>query len=307
MLNKKGRLFTFGCSFTNYKWPTWADILGREYEYFENWGKIGCGNKYIFHSLIECNQKNKFTPDDTIIIMWTGTDREDRYIKNMWNGLGSVYRFYTWPKSYVKKYFDWRGNFLCDIGLITASADLLKCWKVRHSMLSMVKLNNLVDGSIGYDCSVEDDVDDIITLFKNSITDIKPSVFEVIFNSNWGSRRLPNKKEITKIYKSLAGADWPTVDKFLNKNLSTASASIIDEIFDNVYLKAYYNPHSVSFMFDLEDIHPVPIEHLEYLDKVIPEYKISDQTREWVNIITRRIIQKKSFNDLWHPMIIPRI
>lgn len=301
---RKKRLFTFGCSFTNYKWPTWADILGREFEYFENWGKTGCGNKYIFHALIECNQKNKFTPDDTVIIMWSGTDREDRYIKNNWVGEGSVYKCSAYPESFIKNYFDWRGNFLCDIGLISASIDLLKCWKVRHSMLTMIPLDTLGDH---YDYLREDNVDDIITLFKNSIRNIKPSIFEVVFNFNWGSRRLPNKKEIAKIYKFLAGSSWPPVNKFLDKNLSGTSDFIINEIFDNVALKAYYDPKSVPSVFDIDDFHAVPLEHLEYLDIVIPEYKISDKTRDWVNIVNQRVIQNTSLNDLWNPVSILRI
>jgi hypothetical protein len=71
-------LFTFGCSFTEYIWPTWADILGREFEYYENWGKAGGGNQYIFNSLIECHLRNQLTKDDTVIIRWTSPDREDR-------------------------------------------------------------------------------------------------------------------------------------------------------------------------------------------------------------------------------------
>ena len=53
------RLFTFGCSFTHWSWPTWADILGREFDEYENWGQRGGGNVFIFHSLIECYKKNK--------------------------------------------------------------------------------------------------------------------------------------------------------------------------------------------------------------------------------------------------------
>lgn len=34
------RLFTFGCSFTKFFWPTWADILGQEFDYYENWGRL---------------------------------------------------------------------------------------------------------------------------------------------------------------------------------------------------------------------------------------------------------------------------
>ena len=35
------RLFTFGCSFTQYWWPTWADILGYQHDFYENWGRCG--------------------------------------------------------------------------------------------------------------------------------------------------------------------------------------------------------------------------------------------------------------------------
>jgi hypothetical protein len=66
MFNYQGRLFTFGCSFTQYIWPTWADILAREFEYYENWGSSGAGNQYIFHSLVECYQRNLLNSNDTI-------------------------------------------------------------------------------------------------------------------------------------------------------------------------------------------------------------------------------------------------
>ena len=85
------RLFTFGCSFTNYYWPTWADIISQDYDYFQNWGKIGGGNKFIYLSLVECHQRNKFTPDDTIMLMWSSQAREDRYIKDEWYTPGPVY------------------------------------------------------------------------------------------------------------------------------------------------------------------------------------------------------------------------
>ena len=74
------RLYTFGCSFTNYKWPTWADILSKEFEYFENWGRPGAGNSYITNAVVEASIKNKFTKDDTIMIMWSSMTREDRYL-----------------------------------------------------------------------------------------------------------------------------------------------------------------------------------------------------------------------------------
>jgi hypothetical protein len=36
----KSRIFTFGCSFTEYEWPTWADIiLYKNIRYIMNIGK----------------------------------------------------------------------------------------------------------------------------------------------------------------------------------------------------------------------------------------------------------------------------
>ena len=58
-LKSTGRLFVFGCSFTKYYWPTWADIIGQEFEYYENWGEIGSGNLRIAHRITECVYKNQ--------------------------------------------------------------------------------------------------------------------------------------------------------------------------------------------------------------------------------------------------------
>ena len=73
------RLFTFGCSFTRYYWPTWADMLGREYDEFENWGNGGIGNRAILERLTECIINNKITKDDTIIVQWSDLHRFDMH------------------------------------------------------------------------------------------------------------------------------------------------------------------------------------------------------------------------------------
>jgi hypothetical protein len=43
------RLYTFGCSFTKYKWPTWADFIGNQFEIYEN---------LFIASLIKVHQAN---------------------------------------------------------------------------------------------------------------------------------------------------------------------------------------------------------------------------------------------------------
>ena len=57
---KYDRIFTFGCSWTRYVWPTWADIIKYTDQKPEvhNWGKPGIGNVGILYRMIECDLKN---------------------------------------------------------------------------------------------------------------------------------------------------------------------------------------------------------------------------------------------------------
>jgi hypothetical protein len=77
------RLFTFGCSFTQWNWPTWADILGKNYDSHENWGISGIGNRAISQRVSECVLRNQITDQDTIIIQWTDYHRFDQHIKDL--------------------------------------------------------------------------------------------------------------------------------------------------------------------------------------------------------------------------------
>lgn len=83
MANKR-RLFTFGCSFTEYSWPTWADILGKSVHQqgweFHNMGRAGVGNMQIMKTILKAKQVYNFTPDDKLMVMWTSWNREDRYL-----------------------------------------------------------------------------------------------------------------------------------------------------------------------------------------------------------------------------------
>lgn len=78
------RIFTFGCSLTQYFYPTWADIVIKHFEEKynatgTNWGKSGAGNQYIASKVMEANAIHKFNSDDIVLIQWTSMYREDRY------------------------------------------------------------------------------------------------------------------------------------------------------------------------------------------------------------------------------------
>jgi len=50
--NKLNRLFTFGCSHTCYRWPTWANMIGLEYAEHYNFGQAGADNFSILNKII---------------------------------------------------------------------------------------------------------------------------------------------------------------------------------------------------------------------------------------------------------------
>lgn len=74
------RLFTFGCSFTGYGYPTWVDFLALDRSSFDtvfNYGREGGGNKYILATLLRAIQDFDIGPEDTIAVMFTSAIRYD--------------------------------------------------------------------------------------------------------------------------------------------------------------------------------------------------------------------------------------
>ena len=151
-----GKLYTFGCSFTKYFWPTWADILLTHYE-GENWGLPGGGNKFIFESIIECHVTNKIKPTDTVIVMWTSWAREDRY-NNGWRLAGNVYNNPFYDKDFLMTHWNDEGAVLDSLNWISATyqlLDLIGCnyvitsaypfYQVRENTGKLGLVENLVD------------------------------------------------------------------------------------------------------------------------------------------------------------------
>lgn len=109
------RLFTFGCSFTQYMWPTWADIVAYDMgiEYY-NFAIAGLGNVGIHHRILEADLKHKFTQDDIILIFWTSWCREDRVKNGNWLTTGSVLTDgnEVYDRNFRKKYWDYSNDIV---------------------------------------------------------------------------------------------------------------------------------------------------------------------------------------------------
>lgn len=297
------RLFTFGCSFTNFFWPTWADILGRDFDFFENWGRNGAGNCFILHSLTECNRRNQLTTDDIVIIMWSSVDRFDRWIKGGWRLEGGVYNDQPeYTKEFIDNFVDPTGFLIRDLSIISATVHMLERIGCQWFFLSMVPLT-YKDYSLEPDIYFYDIDREVPAIYYHDLQHVRPSIFEIVFNNDWYSR--PGYVDLQfyrQSYLNQAGPHWPSVKDFVNKNFSGLKKNIFDEINQRLRLDK---------RLIRTDTHPIPSEHLEYLTKVLPEIEISDLTKQWTAEINQRVLDldpefANNFRGTWKSKIPPR-
>lgn len=266
------RFFTFGCSFTDYHWPTWADIMSLEYDHYQNWGRNGGGNHFIFYSLIEAISRENINSQDTVAIMWTSVGREDRWIRNGWFLSGSIY-YSQYPKEYVDKFTDPTGFFLTNLTVIDAVKKLLDNIGCRYYFFSVLPFEKIDDSILNRIFPLENKVElQVKDLYKDTLNKIQPSVFEMIFNKNWNSRdfviiptaQKQKTSEFKKRYLECAGADWPSFEDFMEGNIENIHASIILEIEDQFQFMSWRQ----KILTTRQDSHPTPSEHAEYLEKL---------------------------------------
>lgn len=281
------RLFTFGCSFTRYRWPTWADILALDYDRHHNWAKGGGGNHFIFYSLIECARRNQITADDHVIIMWTSAAREDRYI-NGWKLQGSVYHC-DLPSDYVAQFTDTTGYYFTSVLLIDAARRLLDSIGCEYHFLSMVPMGMVDDA--GESLFFEPDTTDagIAELFGDTLILVRPSVYELVFDCDWSSRdrvrirciEQEHRAYIIEQYKIRFQSGWPafndyeTGDKQVDPDLDWRR----DQLRCGARL----------------DSHPTPREHLEYLEK-LGTFTIQQHHRDFVDYWQEQVCDSDGMN-----------
>jgi hypothetical protein len=153
------RVFTFGCSFTNYLWPTWADILGKDYFMLQNWAWPGFGNRAIAERVAEAHAKFRITPEDLVIVQWTSHLRHDwlhfRHPKtdySNWRTKGSIYteqnvKFYG--KEWMNTFWDEKAYYLHTLNNMLLTQGLLDgigCEWYMTSMTDQSKLSIEISG-----------------------------------------------------------------------------------------------------------------------------------------------------------------
>ena len=180
-INEYKRLFTFGCSLTNYYWPTWADILSQEIPEYYNYGRTGAGNLFISSAIVEANIKHNFTEDDLVLVMWSSVSREDRYKNQRWETPGNIYTQGVIDMEFVYKWADTRFYLIRDLSLIETTSHFLKNLPCDTAMMAMCKFDEV---SIS-DSYKESQTDDVLEFFKDTRDKVLPNVVDTVYNGVW--------------------------------------------------------------------------------------------------------------------------
>ena len=285
------RLFTFGCSFTNYGWPTWADILSYQFDQYENWGKVGGGNHFIFYRLIEAIERNNISKDDTVAIMWSSIGREDRFIKGKWELYGSVYNS-KFTQDYIDNHTDPTGYYLTNTALIQAAKKILDGINCNYYFLSMAPLSMVDDSYLGLSFSLKKSIEEKCqSLYNESLELIKPSVYEVIFNNDWHSldhiiipsAQKNSLKDFEKRYNKYSGKDWPKFEDFIENNYAVSS-SIQTELEDQFNFVQWRD----NILTCRQDFHPTPLEHFVYLSKI--GFNLTNEQEEFARVWDQKVL-----------------
>lgn len=181
--SKYKRFFTFGCSFTSYMWPTWADIVSKEMpeSEFYNFGLSGSGNTLISYRIAEANARFKFTETDLIMVMFTTYCREDRWTTDKrWIAGGNIFNNRYYPDSWVREFADERGYLIRDAAVIELTTKYLESLPATtYSMLSVpfkTDSESLTNGDIPYD---------IRAVYEPTFNSFKTSMYELELRANW--------------------------------------------------------------------------------------------------------------------------
>lgn len=107
------RFFSFGCSYTKYIWPTWADIIADDLRIDHyNYARPGLGNVGIQSEIIKADLEKKFKQDDLIIIMWSHWNREDRFISGKWQSHGNIFNNHYYDQTFIDKYWSFDNDII---------------------------------------------------------------------------------------------------------------------------------------------------------------------------------------------------
>ena len=135
------RFFAFGCSYTNWPHPTWADFIGINFEEYYNYGKAGACNTYIANSFIEANNEYQFNNEtDIIFIAMSGFGRFSYMEKQEKTELDA--RLYDWQTNGDTLFTNNEGH--SEISKLIGNKIFNYNWAAYNSWISFITMKTIL-------------------------------------------------------------------------------------------------------------------------------------------------------------------
>lgn len=177
------RIFTFGCSFTNYHWPMWPKIIAADLNIpLWNYGGAGSGNQRIFNTLMQADCLYNFDVDDLVMICWTNVCREDRFKDSRWVTPGNIFTQDTYDQKYIENWANPTWYMLRDYATIKATAEWLENKACQKHMMSMCNVFYRLE-----QYGILEEIyqnDEIYYMYKSTLDKILPSFYDVLWNND---------------------------------------------------------------------------------------------------------------------------
>ena len=178
-IKKYRHVWCIGCSFTSYKWPTWADHLKDKFGNVTNLGMAGAGNYYIFHNILEKFSLGEIKSNDLIMICWSGYYRMDNKYLDKWYGSGNLLTQSYWPMEYVKKYCDPKFFLERDLYLILAINEIFRDRVVNFSMEGIERIDQYKNYKLPFFSNHNNN-----QKIKTVLDKFYPSFYKVLWNDD---------------------------------------------------------------------------------------------------------------------------
>ena len=171
-INNRKRFFAFGCSYTRYDYATWADLIGRQFEEYYNFGTSGCSNTHIMNKVIEADNNYKFDPStDLVIIMLTGFGRFT-YLpwgSSNWVAKGDLYSYNAVTNDPVTANFTdnmWSDNWAVYQTWVNVKAikNLLDTKHIDYRIVMGIDNSGYIDGTARVDDFMKDKAHEIYNM-----------------------------------------------------------------------------------------------------------------------------------------------
>lgn len=199
------RLFAFGCSFTEYFWSTWPEIVSLDLDIpLYNFGRSGAGNQYIANMISQADSIYNFTEDDLIIVSWTNVCREDRWVSGKWVTPGNIFTQGEYDRTFINKWGDPVGYLMRDLALIKLTGAFLKLKKCQYHFLSMVDINTQIDQNShkSFDPKFNFVIERLSENYKKELSEIQKSFFNCLWSNDIYNNKIKTDVDIYGKYWS---------------------------------------------------------------------------------------------------------